>query len=78
MNTGMGFEFSTIIQLISSTIAIIVIGFFISWKLTLIMLCLIPLVVVSAQLFSKVFCLNLFFDLMFINLYFQAHSQRGN
>lgn len=62
MNSGIGFDLSTIIQLISSTIAIIVIGFFISWKLTLIMMCLIPFVIVTVQLFSKVFSFESLFD----------------
>lgn len=50
-----GFEFSTIITLIFSIIVVIIIGLYINWKLTLIMICLIPFVVVTMRLFSQVF-----------------------
>ena len=72
----MGFELSTIIQLISSTIAISVIGLVINWKLTAIMVCLIPVVILSSRLFSKVSSAMIVCSSL--NIALAAHRSRSN
>lgn len=55
INSAIGFDLSTTIQLIAAAISVVIIGIFINWKLTLIMTILIPFVVITMRLFSKVY-----------------------
>ncbi|CAF4561238.1 unnamed protein product, partial [Rotaria sp. Silwood1] len=53
INKGIGFELSALIGTIICSIISIIVCFFFSWKLTLIMISTIPFVFVGLQIFSK-------------------------
>ncbi|CAM4807918.1 unnamed protein product [Rotaria magnacalcarata] len=53
INKGIGFELSALIGTISCSIISIIVCFFISWKLTSVMICTIPFVFLGLQIFSK-------------------------
>jgi ABC-type multidrug transport system fused ATPase/permease subunit len=54
LESGIGYQLALVISMLVSAIGGIFVALFISWKLTLIMLCILPLILASSHGFSKV------------------------
>lgn len=54
MEKGMGYEFMVMLITVLMFISSIVISFFINWRLSIIMICLIPIIIVVWLMFTKV------------------------